>query len=96
MSAVLETQVSVSVTADFRVGPCPDNITVYTVSASSDSSDGNDIHDVQMTFSSIPEGEILSGLRPFTTYHILAVGRTQSGAFVHSNPKTVTTLPFGE
>ena len=91
VSVVSDTQVNISVSEAISEGPCPDNITVYTVSATEIDGNGH----IQMSYWSLPQGEILSGLSPSTSYHLIVSGRTQAGVNILSNPMTVTTLPFG-
>ena len=91
VSVVSDTQVNISGSETISEGPCPDNITVYTVSATEIGGNGH----IQISYPSIPQGEILSGLSPSTSYHLIVSGRTQSGVIIHSNTMTVTTLPFG-
>ena len=91
VSVVSDTQVNISGSEAISEGPCPDNITVYSVSASEIGGNGH----IQMNYPSIPQGEILSGLSPSTSYHLIVSGRTQSGVTILSNTMTVTTLPFG-
>ena len=92
VSVVSDTQVNISGSETISEGPCSDNITVYTVNATEIGGNG---HIIQMTYLSIPQGEILSGLSPSTSYHLIVSGRTQSGVNILSNAMTVTTLPFG-
>ena len=89
---VSDTQVNISVTATVDNSPCPDNITRYIVSATNAA---DSTMAVNKTYSSIPQGEVLSGLNPSTSYHIVVAVQTVSGAVVHSNTTTVTTLPSG-
>ena len=51
---------------------------------------------VSKTYSIPPQGEVLSTLDPSTSYYIVAAAQTVSGAIVHSNPMTMTTLRSGE
>ena len=91
VSVMSETEVNISGSEAISEGPCPDNITLYTVSATEIGGNGH----IQMSYPSIPQGEILSGLSPSTSYHLVLSGRTQSGVIIHSDTMTVTTLPFG-
>ena len=94
VSVVSDTQVNISVSEAISEGPCPDNITVYSVSATEIGGNGHIDH-LQMSYPSIPQGEILSGLSPSTSYYLIVSGRTQSEVIILSNTMTVTTLPFG-
>ena len=89
---VSDTQVNISVTATVANSPCPDNVTHYIVSATN-AADSSMV--VNKTYFSIPRGEVLSGFYPSTSYHIVVVVQTVSGAVVHSNTTTVRTLPSG-
>ena len=89
---VSDTQVNISVTATVADSPCPDNATRYIVSATN-AADSSMV--VNKTYSTIPQGEVLSGFNPSTSYNIVVAVQTVSGAGVHSNTTTVTTLQSG-
>ena len=89
---VSDTQVNISVTATVANSPCPDNVTRYIVSATN-AVDSSMV--VSKTYFSIPQGEVLSGLNPSTSYHIVVAVQTVSGVVGHSNTRTVTTLQSG-
>ena len=92
-TVVSDTQVSISVMATVNHSPCPaDNATRYIVSATN-AADSSMV--VSKTYSSIPQGEVLSGFYPSTSYHIVVAVQIVSGAIGHSNVRTVTTLPSG-
>ena len=90
---ISDTQVNISVTVTVDNFSCsPDNVTRYIVSATN-AADSSMV--VNKTYSTIPQGEMLSGLNPSASYHIVVAVQTVSGAVVHSNTTTVRTLPSG-
>ena len=79
--------------ATVNQSPCPaDNASHYIVSATN-AVDSSMV--LSKTYSSIPQGEVLSGLNPSTSYHIVVAVQIVYGAIGHSNTRTVTTLPSG-
>ena len=88
VEAVSDTQVNISVTLTDR-SPCPDPITSYIVRATN-AADNATV--VSKDYSSIPQGEVLSGFNPSTSYRIVVAVQTESGATADSNERIVTTL----
>jgi uncharacterized protein YegL len=87
--AVSGIKINISVAARVNNFLCPYTITSYIVSATN-AADNAVV--VSKTYSSIPQGEVLSGFNPSTSYRIVVTAQTGSAAIGTSRPMIVTTL----